>query len=345
MNVLVVGTGSIGSALARLLLQLRGPLGIDEVFVYKHTPRLQDRPLLLDLRGRGARLVVRQEQAGAFDELGIPPDVVGLEEAVRAVRVVFDCSPDGGGLQNKRTIYDRYAEGRLFVGQGSETGFGVPFAAGTNDAVLQPGTSFIQVVSCNTHATCAILSTIGRGGRDVAWGRFVYVRRASDVGQEGGFVPAILVDAPEGEYGAHQAEDAAAVFRTVGVDLDLWGCSLKVNTQYMHAVYFHLGLSRPVSREEVEGRVRSNPWVARTHKQMSSLVFSHGRDVGPCGRLLSQAVFVMSTVSVRREREVVGFAFTPQDGNVLSSTLAALRVVSPDLDVGSVLRPYLPPEV
>ncbi len=345
MDVLVVGTGSIGSALARLLLQLRGALGVREVLVYKHTPRPQDRPLLEDLRGRGARLVVRREVAGAFDELGIPPDVLGLEEAVRAVRAVFDCSPDGGGLQNKRAIYERYAGEKLFVGQGSETGFGVPFVVGTNDSAVQPGTSFVQVVSCNTHATCAVLSTIGQGGREVAWGRFVYVRRASDVGQEGGFVPAILVDVHGGEYGAHQTEDAAAVFRTVGVNLDLWGSSLKVNTQYMHAVYFHLGLTRPVSAEEVEGRVRSNPYVARTHKQMSSLVFSYGRDAGPCGRLLSHAVFVMPTLCVRRDREVVGFAFTPQDGNVLSSTLAAVRVLSPDLDVRSVLGPYLAQEV
>lgn len=345
MDVLVVGTGSIGSALARLLLGMRGPLGIGDVLVYKHTPRVQDRPLLLDLRARGARLVVRREQAGAFDALGVPPDVIGLEEGVRRARVVFDCSPDGGGLENKRAIYDRYAEGRLFVAQGSEAGFGIPFAAGVNDGALHPGTSFVQVASCNTHATCAILSTVGMGGRDVAWGRFVYVRRASDVGQEGGFVPAILVDAPEGEYGAHQAEDAAAVFRTVGVELDLWGTSLKVNTQYMHAIYFHLGLHRPVSLEEVEHRIRSNPWVARTHKQMSSLVFSYGRDVGPCGRLMSHAVFVMPTVGVRREREVVGFAFTPQDGNVLSSTVAALRAIQPDLDAVSLLRPYLIPEV
>ncbi len=345
MNVLVVGTGSIGSALARLLLALREPLGIGELLVYKHTPRVQDRPLLLDLRNRGAQLVVREEQAGAFDALGIPPDVIGLEEGVRRARVVFDCSPDGGGLANKRAIYDRYADGRLFVAQGSEVGFGVPFAAGTNDAALHAGTSFVQVASCNTHATCAILSTIGLGGRDVAWGRFVYVRRASDVAQEGGFVPAILVDTPEGEYGAHQAEDAAAVFRTVGVELDLWGTSLKVNTQYMHAIYFHLGLRRPTSSEEVEHRISSNPWVTRTHKQMSSLVFSYGRDVGPSGRLLSHAVFVMPTVCVRREREVVGFCFTPQDGNVLSSTVAALRAVKPDLEVTSLLRPYLMPEV
>jgi glyceraldehyde-3-phosphate dehydrogenase (NAD(P)) len=345
VDILVVGTGSVGAALARLLLGLREQLRVGEVFVYKHTPREQDRPLLLDLRARGARLVVRREQAGAFNALGVPPDVLGLEEAVRSATAVFDCSADGAGLENKRAVYERYADGRLFVAQGSEAGFGVPFVVGTNDQVLHGGSPFVHVASCNTHATCAILSTIGLGGRDVAWGRFVYVRRASDVGQEGGFVPAIVVDAPEGEYGAHQAEDAAAVFRTVGVELDLWGTSLKVNSQYTHAIYFHLGLRRTTSPEEVEWRIACNPWVARTHKRMSSLVFSYGRDVGPSGRLMSHAVFVMPTVCVRREREVVGFCFTPQDGNVLSSTVAALRALEPDLDATSLLRPYLLPEV
>ncbi|HZI64817.1 MAG TPA: hypothetical protein VFE44_08550, partial [Thermoanaerobaculia bacterium] len=44
-----------------------------------------------------------------------------------------------------------------------------------------------------------------------------------------------------------------------------------------------------------------------------------------------QTVVVLPTLAVRREREVYGFCFTPQDGNsLLSSIAAALWLVDPD---------------
>jgi glyceraldehyde-3-phosphate dehydrogenase (NAD(P)) len=44
-------------------------------------------------------------------------------------------------------------------------------------------------------------------------------------------------------------------------------------------------------------------------------------------------VVVLPTVMVRRGREVVGFCFTPQDGNsLLSSVAAALWLIDPDAE-------------
>ncbi len=43
------------------------------------------------------------------------------------------------------------------------------------------------------------------------------------------------------------------------------------------------------------------------------------------------AVVVVPSLTVRDEREVVGFCFTPQDGNsLLSSVAGALWVIEPD---------------
>ena len=71
--------------------------------------------------------------------------------------------------------------------------------------------------------------------------------------------------------------------------------------------------------------------MAVTDKRYANLIFSFGRDHGYYGRILSQAVVVLPTVTVRRKREVYGFCFTPQDGNSLLSSIAAtLWHIDPD---------------
>jgi glyceraldehyde-3-phosphate dehydrogenase (NAD(P)) len=71
--------------------------------------------------------------------------------------------------------------------------------------------------------------------------------------------------------------------------------------------------------------------VAITDKRYANLIFSFGRDHGYYGRILSQTVVVLPTVTVRRKRSVYGFCFTPQDGNsLLSSVAATLWLIDPD---------------
>ena len=52
-------------------------------------------------------------------------------------------------------------------------------------------------------------------------------------------------------------------------------------------------------------------------------MFSFGRDHGYFGRILAQTVVPMETLAVRGN-ELVGFCFTPQDGNPLLSTVAGM---------------------
>jgi len=67
-----------------------------------------------------------------------------------------------------------------------------------------------------------------------------------------------------------------------------------------------------------------------THKKSANLVFSFGREHGHYGRLLDQTVIVIPTTHVVNNNEVVGFCFTPQDGNsILSSVTAAERFLYP----------------
>ena len=93
----------------------------------------------------------------------------------------------------------------------------------------------------------------------------------------------------------------------------------------MHLIYFNLYLKRSLSLEDVLQRLRWNRRVALTYKKDSSLVFSFGRDHGLFGRILSQTVVPVCSLALKNSHEVIGFTFTPQDGNSLLSSIAAVE--------------------
>ena len=322
----VIGTGTIGEPLIGLLASFRKELGIDEVTFHKRTPLLSDKSKVLALKNKGAELAVDAQEMERFSAMGMKPKYDALEAIDRAA-VVIDCTPAGN--ENKEKMYLRYGQNAHgFIAQGSEFGFGKMYARGINDRVLRHGEDkFLQVASCNTHNLAVLVDAIGlgpEGDNNLERGVFVCMRRASDISQENEFLPSPAVSKHDDrKFGTHQARDAVHLFATLGLDLDLYSSSLRVNTQYMHVVYFDIGLRRAVSLENVVQRLRANPRVALTYKEQSSLVFSFGRDHGLFGRILSQTVIPISSISVRDDREVLGFSFTPQDGNSLLSSVAA----------------------
>jgi glyceraldehyde-3-phosphate dehydrogenase (NAD(P)) len=72
-------------------------------------------------------------------------------------------------------------------------------------------------------------------------------------------------------------------------------------------------------------RIKKNPMIAVTYKKLTSLVFSFGRDHGYFGRILNQTVVVLPSLTIRNGNEVIGFCFTPQDGNSLLSNIAVIE--------------------
>ena len=100
----------------------------------------------------------------------------------------------------------------------------------------------------------------------------------------------------------------------------------------MHSVWFNFELrKRPTRRRSIE-RLKANPLVALTESKSANEVFSFGRDHGYYGRILSQTVISTPTLAVADEgREIVGFCFTPQDGNsLLSSVAGAIWLMDPE---------------
>ncbi|HEX9640649.1 MAG TPA: hypothetical protein VGB13_04980 [Candidatus Krumholzibacteria bacterium] len=325
-KVLVVGTGTIGEPLIGLLVSCKEALGISEVLFHKRTPLLTDRSKVTDLMRRGAKLVVDSDRIDSFRELGIDPSIE-TEAALEEVSVVIDCTPAGNN--NKAQLYSRFVDNTdIFIAQGSEFGFGKMYARGMNDQALIPGEDkFVQVVSCNTHNISLLVDRFGLadGDDNLESGRFVCIRRSNDISQDGSFIPSPQVGKHgDAEFGTHHARDAYHLFKTLGLELNLHSSAMKLNTQYMHAIHFSLRVKKPVTLETLHKRIDECDRIAITYKTSANSVFSFGRDHGFYGRILNQTVLPIETLAVGDHgHEIVGWCFTPQDGNSILSSIAA----------------------
>jgi len=341
----VVGTGTIGEPLIGLLADDKEAFGIDEITFHKRTPILEERGKISDLERRGAVLATNLERKADFEELGHKPQF-GATEAIDRATVVIDCTP--AGLANKENHYVD-AQGPLgFMAQGSEFGFGKMYARGINDSALDRGEDrYLQVVSCNTHNISALIKTLAMtdGVSHLENGRFNCLRRSNDISQDDSFVPSPTAGIHNDErFGTHHARDAHHLFTTLGFDLPIFSSAMKLNTQYMHSMWFSLSLDRQMTRDEAIDLLRGNPRVALTHRNSANSIFSFGRDHGYFGRILNQAVVPIESLTVRDGHEVIGFCFTPQDGNSLLSSIAAtLWYLYPGgfEDRIDIIRPYL----
>ena len=326
----VVGTGTIGEPLIGLLCDYKDQLGIDEVTFHKNSALKNDRSKVYDLISRGGRLAVDDGKQKEFKKMGMDSDFE-TEEAIKRSTVVIDCTPRGVGHQNKLNFYEKFSEDvKGFLAQGSEYGFGKKYARGINDDALDGKDQFIQIVSCTTHNIACITKTLALGDvkDNLVEGRYVCIRRANDLSQSKNFIPSPQVGIHTNEkYGSHHAADAAGLFTTLGLDLNLFSSAMKVNSQYMHVLWFNIKLKEPISLNEVKEKFYNNNRVAMTTKNLTSTVFSFGRDHGHYGRIMNQTVVVEQSLHVRNEHEVSGFCFTPQDGNSILSSIAAAEWV------------------
>ena len=349
----VIGTGTIGEPLIGLFAGLRGQLGVEEITFHKRTPLLTDRSRVLALLRRGAKLCVDKNAVKGFQDLGMEPSYESVE-AIERAGVVIDCTPSGVGTQNKTDYYEKFVTDTLgFIAQGSEFGFGKPYARGINDDSLKRGEDkFLQVVSCNTHNLASLIHTLALqegGPENLRESRFVCMRRSNDISQDGSFVPSPVVgrhDDPR--FGTHHARDAWHLFHTLGYDLNVFSSAIKLNTQYMHTIYFDIRVKNDTTVERLLELVRVNDKIAVTHKTSANQVFSFGRDQGHYGRILNVTVLALPTFMLRERTQIAGYCFTPQDGNsLLSSVAGATWFLYPDdyEDRIQCLQPFFVDEV
>lgn len=329
-HVHVQGAGTIGAPLVHLFSRYETELGFDEVTFTKHTPRARDRPLIERLRSEGARFVVDADRVDAFEDVGFTVDGT-LDETVEQATVVIEATPSGIARDRKPT-YEAMDGPAGFLAQGSEAGFGTPYAAHINDDVLDDlDDRFVHIVSCNTHTIASLVRAI-TGGEPGTFdeGRVVCIRRGTDVGQAGKAPLSPHLSIHDADEGTHHAHDVIDLYETTGLSLDLFSSAIKVPTQFMHTVWFQFELEDDVDEATILDRLAEDPLMATTDKMDADLVFNMGRQFGPFGRIVNQGVVATDALFVDGDT-VTGFCFTPQDGNaLLSNVRAATRLAHPE---------------
>lgn len=324
-NVLVVGSGTIALPLITFLAEFKKQLNLNVMF-HKRSALDYEAPKVNALLERGALLVTDADKRIQFEDMGHKVSETFLN-TLSIADVVIDCTPAGN--ENKDKYYAEFASlSRRFIAQGSETGFGIPYAHGINDSCLKQE-KFIQIVSCNTHNIAVLLKTIPEKLTDIVSSDFVCIRRANDISQNTEFVPSPSVDKHKAHfYGTHHAADVKRLFSTINANVPVFSSSLKTNTQYMHTIRFSIALKENSSGslDSIIERLKGNKFIAMTKKQDTGRVFSFGRDAGLCGRIFNQTVVCEETLAYHMAdgRAIIsGFCFTPQDSNSTLSSIAA----------------------
>ena len=314
MKVLVNGVGNIGTTLLNLLIDFKSELGISEIYALKKSKvDVWNEAELQILSERGVTLC--SETNTKFKP---------LSEIIGNIDYIFDCNANGMGLKNK-TWYESLSHIKGFSTQGSEKGFGIPFMSNVNNDEIR-NQRFVQVVSCNTHSLSTIVQTLTNNNFDnLISGDFVVVRRSEDIGNHQRLVSANVVSRHmQNDIGTHHAIDVKDLFETKGIHLNLQSSDITTPSQLMHTVRFSLKLKKRIDIDEMSKLISENPYIATTSKYDSNVIFELGRRYSRYGRLYSHAILNWNNLLLDEyENTIKGWAFIPQEGNSLLSTIHA----------------------
>lgn len=323
MEVLVNGIGNIGTTLLDLLVDYRAELDISVVHALKNrTVTDWGRVELERLQRRG--VIIHACKSGSL------AGTAAVADLETCIDYVFDCTANGGGLANK-SWYEGFRHLAGACAQGSETGFGLPYMSGINDRVCTES-ALVQVVSCNTHGMAAILKLFSPDFSAYADADFVVVRRSEDLGNHERLVSANVASRHRSKgFGTHHAQDLDLLLRTMGTELAVQSSDITTPSQLMHGLRFNLGFTEKAWADAApHSDYAASPLVARSAKFDSNVIFEAGRRQGRYGRIYSHAIVLDHDLLFDvRARRIKGWAFIPQEGNTILSTLRAflLRTV------------------
>lgn len=308
MKVLVNGQGNIGTTLACLLSDFKTLLNIKEIVVFKNIPQPWLVTDLEFLKLKGIKVLTSAD--------------IKFETIVSEVDYIFETTSNGIGLQNLELYKDqKHLNGAC--AQGSEKGFGVSFMSGiNNDQIINQ--KFVNVVSCNTHGAASLLNTIcDENLSNLHQADFVVVRRSEDIGNHQRLVGANVVARHlSPRTGTHHAVDVKDLYNSIGINCDITSSDITTPSQLLHSTRFNITLKQPIVYSEIINRIGANNFIAITQKFDSNTVFELGRRFGKYGRIYNHTILLTNNLLVNNN-SIKGWAFVPQEGNSLISTLHA----------------------
>ena len=335
MNILVNGIGNIGTTVLNLLLDYQQQLGITKIYAKKRSLTSWNVADLKALAGRGVIICTHRENqalfAGEFKQFAV------YEEIKDQLDYIFETSANKVGNVDKAD-YLQMTNLQGVCAQGSEKGFGIPFMSGVNEERII-GKKFAQVVSCNTHASLSVLSCFG-GARleNIYEGDFVVVRRSEDLENHQRLVSASVVARHlDANIGTHHAIDAIDLLKTIGLNPKITSSDVTTPSQLLHTFRFNLTLKKTLTEQAVLSLLHDNPLIALTRKFDSNKVFEFGRKYSRYGRLYAQMIVVENNLMIQENR-IMGWAFIPQEGNTILSTLHAFLLQTQHKNANEILN-------
>lgn len=312
MKVLVNGIGNIGSTLIQLLIKYKKELSINTIYANKNVPK----------KWHQAELNLLQEQGVIITSPDANAGYINFNDVLSDVNYIFEAGSNGSGLRNK-SFYENLPNLKGVCAQGSEKGFGISFMSGVGDELIL-NQKFVHVVSCNTHGSASLLKTFsGDNLSELIQADFVVVRRSEDIGNHERLVSASVVARHlDPNIGTHHAIDVTDMFAQQNISCKITSSDITTPSQLMHAVRFSIELKNPVSNLEIEEKISKNTFIATTKKFDSNVVFELGRRYGLNGRIFSHAIIVSENLLIDKNT-IKGWAFVPQEGNSIISTLHA----------------------
>ncbi|MCL5962150.1 MAG: type II glyceraldehyde-3-phosphate dehydrogenase [Chloroflexi bacterium] len=188
-----------------------------------------------------------------MEEARIP--VTGtLDDLLRQVDIVVDCTPKGIGAKNK-PIYEKAGIKAIFQGGEKHELAGYSFTAQVNYAGAL-NRQFARVVSCNTTALCRVMHALHKQGW-VKRARAVLLRRGTDPWEshKNGMINTVI---PETKVPSHQGPDAQTVMP--GLDITTMAGAGPYNLSHIH--YAMVETTRPVSLDELRHALWEEPRIA-----------------------------------------------------------------------------------
>ncbi len=310
MKVAVNGVGNIGTSILNLLVKYKSEIGIDEIYAFKNSIHNWNQVELAFLENQGV-IICSDSPNSEFPS---------IDPVLSQIDYLFEATSNGIGMSN----FDKYLrfENLKCSAQGSEKGFGKPYMSGINDEVIR-NQKFVNVVSCNTHGTASLLTLFsGPKLENLAKADVVVVRRSEDLGNHERLVSANVVARHlDSQIGTHHAIDVVDMFKTLNINCELTSSDITTPSQLMHSVRFNIELKKELE-EDIEDLIKANPFISTTNKFDSNVIFELGRRYGFQGRIFSHAILVSGNMLLDG-KTIKGWAFVPQEGNSILSTLNA----------------------
>ncbi len=184
--------------------------------------------------------------------------VVGiLDELLKKVEIVVDCTPKGIGAKNKNA-YEKVGIKAIFQGGEKHELTGLSFTAQVNYAEAL-NKQFARVVSCNTTALCRVMNALHKKGW-IKRARAVLLRRGTDPWEshKDGMINTVV---PEIRVPSHQGPDAQTVIQ--GLDITTMAGAGPYNLSHIH--FAMVETSRKVSLNELRHTLWEEPRIAFVH--------------------------------------------------------------------------------